>query len=394
MSKRLIDRVSTEFASTFLKIRSHFSTERIKRNFRPEFQAQDWNRHGFSRCTPSITEQALSAVQEHQKLGGGMLDVLHASSLSTERFRREYDEQCRPVAIQGLTDAWGCHHSWSLDAFASGPYRDVRVKCSQSRLGARIALRDFVDYLRHTDDDSPLYVFDPAIAELAAGRMLADYAVPPLFAAPDPLALLADDRPPHRWLLVGPRRSGSAPHVDPHGTSAWNALVSGLKLWLLYPPSASSASPPPLAGIDRDATGYGSGGGGSSSSGGSSGSGGGAATESVHWFAGAALPRMRRPPRRAGGWIAHVQRPGETLFVPGGWRHAVLNLDHSVAVTHNLCTAANFPAVWRSLRSAPAAAAWLRSIDATYPHLARRARAADAADAAAAAAATSQAWRE
>lgn len=59
----------------------------------------------------------------------------------------------------------------------------------------------------------------------------------PKYFDEDLFSVLGDDgRPDHRWLIMGPPRSGSTFHKDPNATSAWNAVVTGSKKWILYPP--------------------------------------------------------------------------------------------------------------------------------------------------------------
>ena len=48
--------------------------------------------------------------------------------------------------------------------------------------------------------------------------------------------------------------------------------------------------------------------------------------------------------------LSSFNNPGETVFVPGEWWHAVFNLDDTIAVTQNFMTHNNFDKDWRSVR--------------------------------------------
>ena len=72
--------------------------------------------------------------------------------------------------------------------------------------------------------------------------------------------------------------------------------------------------------------------------------------EPVHYF-NEILPHIKTECRDLGVPVYElVQGPGETLFVPTGWWHAVLNLEDSIAVTQNFASHANFDSVWCETR--------------------------------------------
>lgn len=96
----------------------------------------------------------------------------------------------------------------------------------------------YCQYMENNQDESPLYLFDKKFAEtmdVTIGKVEgASYWKPDCFG-PDLFEVLGSERPAHRWLIVGPARSGSTFHKDPNGTSAWNAVLQGAKYVSNFP---------------------------------------------------------------------------------------------------------------------------------------------------------------
>ncbi|CAJ1031679.1 hypothetical protein Q4I30_005908 [Leishmania utingensis] len=78
-----------------------------------------------------------------------------------------------------------------------------------------------------------MFVFDKKVLT-SCTALRADYAIPPYFREDFFSYRIEEDRPHYHWLLVGPDDSGSPFHTDPHGTSAWNAVLSGWRFTPLH----------------------------------------------------------------------------------------------------------------------------------------------------------------
>lgn len=291
---------------------------------------------------------------------------------------------------------WPALHRWTLPSLSTDTTlldRPFKVGEDDDGHAVHMKLRHFLQYMQHNHDDSPLYIFDATFDEdkRGAARLLVDYTVPPYFNE-DLMSLVGERRrPPYRWFLVGPTRSGTTVHIDPLGTSAWNTLIVGAKRWVLFPPhvpkSVVKGSKLILPGEDDEA---------------------------IHYFT-TILPRMKRRAaavatmvnncrsshgtnggrgrcdgggcKDLGGYAnfecyEFTQYPGETVFIPHGWWHAVLNLTDTVGITQNYCSRRNFDAVWTQARSGrkKMSCSWLRKLDVVYPDLAHRARELNARD--------------
>jgi beta-phosphoglucomutase-like phosphatase (HAD superfamily) len=238
------------------------------------------------------------------------VDRADASSLSVPDFISRYEKPGRPLVLTGVVPSWPAATSWKLPSLLSR-FPDTKFRVSATR---DMTLGQFAAYCEEQEalpsslrDERPLYLFDKDFAAKAPG-MAGEFEIPPYFAE-DLMAVLPQEaRPDHRWLIVGPRHSGSSFHVDPNANFAWNATLQGRKKWVFYPPGCEPAR---SAGDERQ-------------------------VDLVRWFEDFYDDDPNAHLRQE-----CVSEAGECVYVPRGWWHCVLNLDVSVALTHNVVTSRN-----------------------------------------------------
>ncbi|KAF9612080.1 hypothetical protein IFM89_037999 [Coptis chinensis] len=219
-------------------------------------------------------------------------NVERKKDVSLDEFHNEYDGR-KPVLLTEIAETWPARSTWTTEQLLQN-YGDTKFKISQRSSGKiTMKFKDYVSYMKLQHDEDPLYIFDDKFGEVAPS-LLKDYNVPYLFQEDYFDVLDRDQRPPFRWLIIGPERwalypPGRVPlgvtvHVNEEDGDVNIDTPSSVQWWLdIYPMLADEDKP-----------------------------------------------------------IEFTQLPGETIYVPSGWWHCVLNLETTIAVTQNFVNSKNF----------------------------------------------------
>jgi lysine-specific demethylase 8 len=250
----------------------------------------------------------------------GTPEVLRVHRPSPERFRRDFSARGRPVVLTGVASGWPAVSRWTpsffRDRIGDAPVRVVErdaaprtgsvLERALERRRVETRMRDFVDGMQADDGVTRYLIVSPLLTrrpDLAGD-------VEPLdryqFPAWVPRRLRrAFQQPAFFWM--GPASLASPLHVET--VNNLFVQIHGRKDWLLFPPEQSGCLHFPCDEHPDDL---------------------------LHWSpVDPERPDLERFPRyREARPLRARLDPGDILYVPAGWWHAVFYPETTISLSH------------------------------------------------------------
>lgn len=138
--------------------------------------------------------------------------IQRISNVSIKDFRKEYLETNTPCIITDQVKKWKASTHWTINSLLNR-FGDTLFRAESIDL----SLNEYAAYLKSgCKEESPLYLFDKKFVSSCKG--LGDEFDTPDYFREDLFKVLGDKRPDHRWIIIGPERSGSTFHIDPNSS--------------------------------------------------------------------------------------------------------------------------------------------------------------------------------
>lgn len=229
------------------------------------------------------------------------IEVLHEPISDDEFYERFVKNGGKPVLMKGFAKSWPAFELWTPEYFKQS-HGDRKVSVGRlvgEGLGREnmeskiITVREYMQNLEADDEPNPFYLRDWLVP-----RVCYTHFSMPHFARSWHHRIPFLGRSVFSWMYIGKKDTFTPLHTDVFTSHAYNVVMSGLKEWVFIPKA------------DKDKL-Y---------------------DNVVNPFE----PDLARHPLFSSARRIHCrQEPGDLVFTPGDWIHAVRNLKAGIAMTEN-----------------------------------------------------------
>ncbi|WP_148193917.1 cupin-like domain-containing protein [Pseudomonas syringae] len=241
-----------------------------------------------------------------------MLKIPNHNLMSAEDFFNSHIVANLPVILSGLASDSGAMTRWSFDFFSKVYGARMVEAVDRSGSSRRLSMESLIKGFEQSDR-TPLYLRSLKIVNLDSA-LLDDVPRLPHFSF-DLFQSAKSTRDFLKEIFIGAAGSGTPLHVDLWLSHSWMLLVTGVKEWIIVSPSVSKQfdleKKTRLKAFNENIT---------------------ASLEGVEYY-------------------RFLQYPGEIVYVPSGWWHAVTNVKDSIGVSFNFMDAFSLPDGFASTQS-------------------------------------------
>lgn len=122
-----------------------------------DLDEDEWNMYGYYKHPIGIGEEGCRS---------DYIQRIHVRDTNREDFQKNYESTRTPCMIEGICEQWPAWTEWTIENIRR-KYGDTKMKCGEDDDGRSIRLRvwKYLEYIKHQQDDSPVYLFEGAFDE-------------------------------------------------------------------------------------------------------------------------------------------------------------------------------------------------------------------------------------
>jgi len=230
--------------------------------------------------------------------------VIEVQDFTSAAIRENPILKSHPFVSRGYALQWPAFEKWNYN-FLCREFGDTLLKATRHKgndsESKMFSLSEYIQYMQLSESPDPYYLSN---CQFHLGSILQeDYTAPESFRCWYNTIPRIHRKHSLSWIFIAASHTYSSLHKDIWNTAAWNALISGEKLWVFIPNASTDFLP----------------------------------KNTNNYFQFKDVAHLQSI-----GGLYCIQKPGDLVYTPSDWWHTVYNLQSGISITENFINELNY----------------------------------------------------